>query len=166
VFIRTVTLGNSSPFDESLGTPAPTAEAPGFFPNPAGSGGAAGTLTFGLYTLYWYYAINREMRDLGERVNPAMSLLAMTLGGFLVVPPIVSLYNTADRVRRTQERAGISGPISAVLTLILAFVPLMNIFVTTMLQSNLNQAYERLAGKPGSAGRGWSSPPPPAGGNR
>jgi hypothetical protein len=39
-----------------------------------------GIITFGIYTLVWYYLINDEMRRQGEDVSPGVSLLAVTLG--------------------------------------------------------------------------------------
>lgn len=70
-------------------------------------------VTLGLYYLYWYYAINRELRDYGsgrhERldISPAVSLLAMSIGGLLIVPPFVSAWRTVKRVRVAEELAGI-----------------------------------------------------------
>ena len=70
-------------------------------------------VTLGLYYLYWYYAINRELRDFGSRrherldISPGLSLLAMSVGGFIIVPPFVSAWRTVKRVRIAQELAGI-----------------------------------------------------------
>jgi hypothetical protein len=64
----------------------------------------------------------------------------------LIVPPLVSLYNTAERIRRVQERAGVTSPISPVLALVLLFIPLVNIFQTAYMQSALNAAWERASG--------------------
>jgi Kef-type K+ transport system membrane component KefB len=105
-----------------------------------------GIITFGIYTLVWYYLINDEMRRQGEDVSPGISLLAVTLGALLIIPPFVSMYNTAERIRRAQEIRGVSGPISPVLALVLLFVPIANIFQTAYLQSGLNRAWERGAG--------------------
>ena len=70
-------------------------------------------VTLGLYYLYWYYAINRELRDFGsgrhERldISPAVSLLAISIGSFLIVPPFVSAWRTVKRVKIAEELAGI-----------------------------------------------------------
>jgi hypothetical protein len=65
-------------------------------------------ITFGIYGLVWYYKINREARDLGAGTSPGTSLLAITLGGFIIVPPFVSIYNTGDRIAASQRAAGIA----------------------------------------------------------
>lgn len=102
-------------------------------------------ITFGIYGIYWYYTVNREMRDLGEENSPGVALLAITLGAIVVIPPFVSLYNTADRIRRVQERAGITSPISALLALIMVFIPLVNMFQSAYMQSGLSRSYEYMA---------------------
>src|SRR5680860_1041852 len=63
-------------------------------------------VTLGIYQLVWYYKINAELRSQGENVSPGVALLAVSLGIVLIIPPFVSLYNTAERIRRVQERAG------------------------------------------------------------
>jgi Ca2+/Na+ antiporter len=68
-------------------------------------------LTLGVYYLVWYYKINRELRDLGratgteERLgsSPLTSLLAITLGWLIIVPPFVSFYRTFERIEAAQE---------------------------------------------------------------
>lgn len=67
------------------------------------------------YWLFWYYAVNREMRDYGRargdarlaKVKPALSVLAVTLGWFVIVPPLVSQWRTVLRLD-TSERAAAS----------------------------------------------------------
>jgi hypothetical protein len=71
--------------------------------------------TLGIYYLVWYYKINRELRDLGrataqqERLgrHPFTSLLAVTVGWLLVVPPFVSMYQTFQRIAVAQEVRGV-----------------------------------------------------------
>ncbi|HET7013475.1 MAG TPA: DUF4234 domain-containing protein [Streptosporangiaceae bacterium] len=65
-------------------------------------------VTFGIYGLVWYYKINREARDMGAGTSPGTSLLAITLGAFIIVPPFVSIYNTGDRIAASQRNAGIA----------------------------------------------------------
>jgi hypothetical protein len=103
-------------------------------------------VTLGIYQLVWYYKVNAELRSQGEDVSPGLALLAVSLGVVLIVPPFVSVYNTAERIRRVQERAGVTSPISPVLALVLLFVPLVNMFQTAYMQSALNAAWERATG--------------------
>jgi hypothetical protein len=105
-----------------------------------------GLITLGIYPLVWYFKINSELRSQGEDVSPGMALLAITLGAFLIVPPFVSMYNTAERIRRVQERKGVESPISAVLALVLLFIPIVNAFQSAYVQAGLNRAWERAAG--------------------
>jgi hypothetical protein len=66
------------------------------------------------YWLFWYYAINREMRHFGRQrgdarlanVKPAVSVLAVTLGWFVVVPPLVSQWRTVLRIDASERVAG------------------------------------------------------------
>ncbi len=109
-----------------------------------------GILTLGIYSLYWYYTINDELRSQGEEVNPVISLLAVTLGALLLVPPIVSMYNTASRIQRVQQRVGVTDLINPVLALVLLVIPLANIFQTAYLQLGLNAAWQRAASGAGT----------------
>jgi Domain of unknown function (DUF4234) len=67
-------------------------------------------LTLGIYNWVWYYRINREMRDFGrahgdEKLgdsNPVLSVLAVTIGSLLIVPPLVSWWKCTGRIRRMQ----------------------------------------------------------------
>jgi len=70
-------------------------------------------LTLGVYFFVWYYKVNREMSELGRARgtdelgdNPGNSLLAVTLGALIIVPAIVSVYNT---FLRTQAAARLTG---------------------------------------------------------
>ena len=104
---------------------------------------ALSIITLGIYGLYWYWAVNKELQVAGQKVEPIVSLLAITIGGLLIVPPFVSLYNTADRIRRSQQHLGATTEISPVLALVMVFIPIVNLFVSVYLQSNLNSAWER-----------------------
>ena len=72
---------------------------------------ALNLVTLGLYGLLWYYKINRELRDFGRATEdaelgdsaPWLSLLAITLGGWLVVPPLVSYFGAAGRLQRAEH---------------------------------------------------------------
>ena len=71
-------------------------------------------LTLGIYYFVWYYKVNRELRDLGRAVgeedrlgrSPLTSLVAVTVGWLIIVPPFVSFYRTFQRVEAAQEVSG------------------------------------------------------------
>jgi len=88
-------------------TPSPVTGLAGKRRNPAAVWLLA-IITFGIYGLVWYYKINREARDMGAGTSPGTSLLAITLGGFIIVPPFVSIYNTGERIAACQRNAGIA----------------------------------------------------------
>lgn len=110
-------------------------------------------LTLGIYGAYWWYQINRELRDLGRARgvsglgdSPGTSLLAVTLGALVIVPPFVSLYKGCQRVQAAQELAGIeerdrlNGWIALTLVVVgflLVFVPLVIAYV----QSEINKVW-------------------------
>ena len=72
-------------------------------------------ITFGIYGLFWYHRVNREMRDIGAAYgdaqlaasNPTNSVLALLFGGMaLFIPVIITLNNTAKRIRQTEAATG------------------------------------------------------------
>ena len=67
-------------------------------------------LTFGIYGVYWWYESNRDLRDLGIHLhnpdlgeNPRKSLLAVTIGLPLIVPPLLSVIGTCRRIRLAED---------------------------------------------------------------
>lgn len=80
-------------------------------------------ITLGIYTLFWYYRVNEETRfNPTTKVNPAGSLLTVIFGGFLIVPPFVSVYNTGTRIAAAQRAAGLPASCSGGVGLLLCFV--------------------------------------------
>jgi hypothetical protein len=83
-------------------------------------------ITFGIYTIFWWYYVNRELRDLGraKRVsglgdNPGLSTAAYFFGGFLFyIPTIWTVVTTTRRIqaahRVTQQAEVLSGWLAAV----------------------------------------------------
>jgi len=116
--------------------------------NPLGVLGL-GLITLGIYHVFWWYFINREMADLGRANrrpelgdNPIMSALAVTLGALIVVPPFVSFWRTLKRIETSQNLVLGSNNLAVVLVFVLGLIPLVNLIVTPLMQSNLNQAWE------------------------
>jgi Domain of unknown function (DUF4234) len=99
-------------------------------------------ITLGIYHLVWYYKINNEARRyLGDdSISPGISLLAITLGGFLIIPPFVSIYKTGSRIARMQEKAGLDSRVEPVVGLLLTFVFGLH---ALYLQSHLNRIWDR-----------------------
>jgi uncharacterized protein DUF4234 len=134
--------------------------------NPLGVVGLS-LITLGIYYFFWWYFINREMRDLGRArgtdlgQNPGNSVLAVTLGALIIVPAIVSMWRTSDRIQRSQEVAGVergaNGPIIFILLLLIGPVGLW------YAQSELNKAWEAQAsgGPPSLPATEQATPAPP-----
>ncbi len=87
--------------------------------NPWGVVGL-GLVTLGVYFFVWYYKTNNHLRAYGVDNNPVLAVLAMTLGQLILVPPIVSLYKTARRIRDAQVKSGAPQRIIPFLALVLA----------------------------------------------
>jgi hypothetical protein len=109
-------------------------------------------LTLGIYTLVWYYRINREMRDFGRahgdeklaNSNPVLSILAVTLGAFIIVPAIVSYWKTTGRIRHMQRLCNVSlleGWLIAVLYVVGWFFLLTLPAIPAVVQSGLNKVW-------------------------
>ncbi len=116
--------------------------------NPLGVLGL-GIITLGIYHIFWWYFINREMADYGQANdvpelgdNPMLSVIAITFGALIIIPPFVSLWRTLKRIETAQNRALGSNNIGVLLLFILIFIPLANLAVFPIMQSNLNQVWE------------------------
>jgi hypothetical protein len=120
--------------------------------NPLGVVGLS-LITIGVYYVFWWYFINREMRDLGRARNtdlgqsPGNSVLALTLGALIIVPAIVTLWRTSGRIESSQEAVGIdrrvSGPIVFILLLLIGPVGIW------YAQSELNKVWTAQGTPPG-----------------
>lgn len=72
-------------------------------------------ITLSIYAFCWYYFLNDELKDVGIAKNdqklaqssPALSVTAILLGGWLIVPPLLSVYNFGQRIKRAQRLVGI-----------------------------------------------------------
>ena len=112
-------------------------------------------VTLGIYYLYWYYVLNRDLNDYGERLqqgeNPlrvraGLALLAITVGALLIIPPFVSVWRTMARIRRAQEYAGVEDKINHVLGFVLFLIALIFFPVEIpYAQSHVNKIWRRDA---------------------
>jgi hypothetical protein len=62
------------------------------------------------YALYYWHRSNKELEAWsGGRIeyNPTMTLLAITIGGLIIVPPFVAMASYMGRVREAQRMAGL-----------------------------------------------------------
>jgi hypothetical protein len=111
-------------------------------------------LTLGIYSWFWWYFINREMRDLGQARgtdelgdNPTLSALAVSLGALILVPPFVSFYGTGKRIKAAQRialgREDYNGWVGLVLLIIwLAGITLFIPLQWGYMQSELNKVWK------------------------
>ena len=99
-------------------------------------------ITLGVYLVFWWYFINRELADLGRAKgtaelgdSPAKSTLALFPGALLIVPALWTTVTTYKRVQAAQRLAG-GTPINGWLGLVLYLVisPAMYAYM----QSGLN----------------------------
>jgi hypothetical protein len=107
-------------------------------------------VTLGIYFFVWYYKVNREMSDLGQARgtdelgdDPGTSLLAVTLGALIIVPAIISIYNTFQRSQAAARLTGVE-PLNGWIAL--AFYLLLGIGFPAYLQHGLNKAWGAQAG--------------------
>jgi NADH:ubiquinone oxidoreductase subunit 5 (subunit L)/multisubunit Na+/H+ antiporter MnhA subunit len=126
-------------------------------------------LTLGIYGLVWYYKVNREMADLGKASgrteelgdSAGKSLLAVTLGALIIVPAIISMVHTFQRVQALQRITQSGEPINGWLGLVLYLVFSPALF--GYMQSGLNGAWQKQAQSGGTltaAPAGVSEPAP------
>ena len=76
--------------------------------NPAAVWIGLPLITLGIYYFVWWYKVNDEARRFlnDPSINPALSVVAVTIGAIVVVPPFISAYTTTQRIARMQERVG------------------------------------------------------------
>ena len=142
--------------------------------NPLGIIGLS-IITLGIYHLVWYYKVNKELAELGQAKgtneagdNPTTSLLALFPGGFIIVPPFVSLYNFATKRLEaakglTGVQEGTDGGLLFILWLV-GFFLFPAIWVAQYLtQQDLNRVLQAQGGAAGAIqpGAAQQAPPPP-----
>lgn len=110
-------------------------------------------LTLGIYFFVWWYKVNDELRSLGLRVDPVVSVMAVTIGIFLVVPPFVSVYKTAERIHEAELRSGAQEKMTpwaaTAITIGAVVIPPLGLLVMPYLQTSLNSLWDGFA-RPGT----------------
>jgi hypothetical protein len=116
-------------------------------------------ITLGIYWFFWYYYLNKELAEMGKARNtdelgtsPGTSVLAVTLGAFILVPPFVSIYRTWDRKCKAEDATGQVGMEAGLGFLLMILISPIGMYI---LQSNLNRVLQIQAA-------GSSLPPAPA----
>lgn len=132
--------------------------------NPLGVIGLS-IITFGIYGIFWYYFTNKELAAIGKAHNsdecgdsPGKSVLAVTLGAFVIVPAFISGYNFCKRLAAAERLTGTPQGMEAGLLFVLyVFLSPVAAYIA---QSNLNKVLQAQAGSP--AAMNPSPPAPPA----
>jgi hypothetical protein len=106
-------------------------------------------VTLGVYLVFWWYFINRELADFGRAKgttelgdSPAKSTLALFPGALLIVPALWTTVTTFKRVQAAQRLAG-ETPINGWLGLVLYIV--ISPVLYAYLQSGLNSVWKAQA---------------------
>src|SRR5215217_2252719 len=126
-------------------------------------------LTLGIYSLFWWYSINRELRDLGHAravgglgERPELSAVAFSgLSAFtLYVSLVWTVYTTTLRVRNAQRltvgEASLNGWVSAAL-----WIFTLGIGGAVYTQRELNKVWAAQSSAPSTAAPTPLPPPPP-----
>jgi len=116
--------------------------------NPLGVVGLS-FVTLGIYAIFWYYFVNKEMARFGRARNtdelgdsPGTSVLAITLGAFVIVPPFVSIYNAWKRLNGGERLTGLSGLEAGLGLLLWVFIAPVAEYI---FQSNWNKVLQAQA---------------------
>jgi Domain of unknown function (DUF4234) len=105
-------------------------------------------VTLGIYVLFWWYFVNREMADYGRARgtnelgdNPTKSLLALRPGSLVVVPAIWTMVTTFRRIQAAQSLNG-QTPVNGWLGFVLAIV--FSPVLYGYMQSGLNSTWRAI----------------------
>jgi hypothetical protein len=113
-------------------------------------------VTLGIYLVFWWYFINRELADYGRALgtdelgdSPGKSTLALFPGALVIVPAIWTTVTTFKRVQAAQRLTG-QTPLSGWLGLVLYVV--ISPALYAYMQSGLNGVWKaQEAGTPPAA---------------
>ena len=104
-------------------------------------------ITLGIYQLVWYYKIHKEMAEFDRRRQTPVTgpVLVLIFLFWTVIAPLVSFYNTGQRIHDAQRSAGLVPTCSPALACLLAFVFGLNTFY---MQAELSKIVDHYGGAP------------------
>ena len=119
-------------------------------------------VTLGIYQWFWYYYVNDELKQVGAskgeedlaHSNPTMSVVAITIGSLIVVPPFISAFAYGKRILRAQEAVGVPeqsriSPVATFLLLCPGFLlVILPLFWWWIVQANQNKVLLTAAQQP------------------
>ena len=115
-------------------------------------------ITIGIYGIFWWYFVNKEMVELGRAKgtaelgdSPGTSVLALVPGFLIIVPPLVSYYRGVQRMQAAARLTGAepaNGWIALIIFLVIGFA------FAPYLQSCLNKVWDAQAGDGAAIGPG------------
>jgi hypothetical protein len=96
--------------------------------------------------LYWSWKINDELSSFehDDTISPTRSLIAISLGWIIIVPPFIAIYNTAKHVQADERRLAIQPELETAFTIV--FLVLVSIVNGLYIQEHLNRLWDRAAG--------------------
>ncbi len=107
-------------------------------------------ITLGIYVVFWWYYINREMADYGRALgteelgdNPGKSTLALFPGALIIVPAIWTTVTTFKRVQAAQRLSGQAPQLNGWLGLVIYVV--ISPVLYAYMQSGLNAVWRAQA---------------------
>ncbi len=110
-------------------------------------------VTLGIYLLFWWYFVNRELADYGRAKgtselgdSPGKSVLALFPGGLVIVPAIWTMVTTFKRVQASQRLSGQDSTLNGWLGLVLYVVIAPALWA--YMQSGLNGVWKQQATSP------------------
>jgi hypothetical protein len=105
-------------------------------------------ITFGIYHLFWWYYINREMRDYGIAKqcdlgkSPTSSLVAYWFGwATLYIATVWTIVTTTQRIKQSQQVAGVQDQLEGIVAALL-WIFTLGLGATVYMQYQLNKAWE------------------------
>ncbi len=130
-------MGAVGAMETSESRRASSLPVPGSVRSPWAQWGLA-IVTLGVFVAVHHHRVNRELRDFGVDVDPVRAVLAVFPGVLLVVPFLVTVYRTCERIAVAQETVGLRPTIRPELGAVAALLTFLHV---PYAQSELNRAW-------------------------